>query len=198
MNMKKLLIIGAPILVIIAILLGLTAHSRQTGSVQIIFSLPDQDNITATLNDKPLAITSAQKTYQLRTGSYKLVVKKPNYKDFTANFTVAANDSLVITASMQRAVATTPTTATAAIQKDMTNTLGDAQITGVTFFYNNTWAFITASSDGNGAYIVAHYDDVYNTWQATVGPGTLFLQSQLSGLPTDVVNYMQNNNYVAD
>lgn len=196
--MQRRFILLIPVaLILIAGTIALLTRSSDTGNVQIMINTPDSDNITATLNSKSLELKGLQGTYELKTGDYNLKITKPNYKDFLTKFTITKGSNLVVNANMERKEATTAQGATNTLVSDLASTIGTFDIVSSQYFYSNTWAALVIAQDGNNAYIVAHYSDITNKWEATVGPGTFLSSSDLDGVPTDVQNYMFNNNYAS-
>lgn len=193
---KKFILLIPVALILIAATIGLFTRSSDTGNVQIMINTPDSDNITATLNSKSLELKGLQGTYELKTGDYSLKITKPNYKDFSTKFTITKGSNLVVNANMERRVATTTQQATDTLLSDLAPSEGTFQITESQYFHSNTWAFLGISANGNPGYLLAHYSDVTNKWEAAVGPGTLFYTSDLTGVPDDIQAYMINNHYV--
>lgn len=197
--MQRRFILLIPVaLILIAGTIALLTRSSDTGNVQIMINTPDSDNITATLNSKSLELKGLQGTYELKTGDYNLKITKPNYKDFSTKFTITKRSNLVVNANMERKDTTTTQQATDTLLSDLTSAKGAFEITQSQYFYNNTWAFLIISANGNPGYMVAHYSDITNKWEAVVGPGTLFYTSDLTGVPNEVQNYMINNHYVVE
>jgi hypothetical protein len=192
---KRILLLIPVALILIAAVVGLLTNTDKTGKVQIMISTPDADNITATLNSKSMELKGTQGTYELNTGDYNLKLTKPGYKDFSTKFTITKGSNVVVNALLQRKQATTTQDATTTLKSDLVASIGDFTITQSQFFYDNTWAFINMTQDGNPGYMVAHYSDVTNKWEITIGPGTLFFSEDLSGVPSDIQNYMINNHY---
>ena len=195
---RKFILLIPVALILIAASIGLLTRGDAKGDVQIMINTPDSDNITATLNSKSLELKGLQGTYELRTGDYNLNITKPNYKNFSAKFTVTKGSNLVVNANMERKEATTTQGATNTLVSDLASSVGAFVVKDSHYFYSNTWAFLVISDqDNNDAYLVAHFSDVTNKWEPTLGPGTFFFSADLSGIPADVVNYLQTNNYVA-
>lgn len=195
---RKFILLIPVALILIAATIGLLTRSSDTGNVQIMINTPDADNITATLNSKSLELKGLQGTYELKTGDYSLKITKPNYKDFSTKFTITKGSNLVVNANLQRKEATTTQQASDTLKSQLTATIGSFDITQSQYFYDNTWAFLNISQDGNPGYMVVHYSDVSDGWEITLGPGTLFYTSDLTGIPNDIQNYMINNHYAVE
>jgi hypothetical protein len=194
---RKFILLIPVALILIAATIGLLTRSNATGNVQISINTPDADNITATLNDESLKLKGLGGTYNLKPGTYNLKITKPGYKEFSTKFTIAKGSDISVNANMERKETTTAQGATNTLVSDLAASIGTFDIVTSQYFYTNTWAALVISQDGNNAYLIAHYSDVTNKWEAVVGPGTFLSSSDLDGVPTDVQNYMFNNNYAS-
>lgn len=192
---RKFILLIPVALILIAATIGLLTNTKKTGNVQIIINTPDSDNITATLNDKSLELKGLSGVYELKTGDYGLKLTKPGYKDFSAKFTITKGSDLVVNANMQRKESTTTQSASSSIVTDLASSVGAFEITDSHYFYDNTWALLNITQDNNPGILVAHFSDITNKWEGTLGPGTLFFTSDLSGIPDDIQTYMINNHY---
>lgn len=166
------------------------------GNVVITFNLPDTDNLQVALNNKSLPISGLSSNHQLRAGRYTLKATKTGYDTFNTSFTVKSGQQQLISITMQRPAVNSDQDK-AAMEKKLDQSFPNATITMAQFFYQNTWAFIKLQTpDGNNAMAIEQYDAKSQTWNTIQGPGTLFDQTILPNLPTDVQNYLLQNDYV--
>jgi hypothetical protein len=198
----KLALIAAVILVgmLIVALLGRTPIVQNNqGHITIIFNLPDQKDLAATLNQKPLKLTSLQGTYEVSAKKYTLDITKPGYKPFSSTFTVKDKGTTVVNVTMERSAPTaaSSTTPPKRIPQLTDDTLG-IHVVDAKYFYDQTWAFVTVQpqNEDNAGYGVAHYDDGLKDWVLTLGPGTSFNQDDVQDMPADIQQYMQDQGYL--
>jgi len=185
------LIIAIAVLVVVILL----THSKGPSTLQLNLNLPDYQNLSVKLNSQPLAISQAQTTENLKKGFYTLNISKPNYKNFSTQFTISDGQTVLVNAVLMRLINTAVVSWS---QISSANTLAPgATLVQATYFYQQTWAFLTITSNGEQGYAVVKYNDLSNQWQVVLGPGTYFTSAGVATLPTNVANFMNNNNYVA-
>jgi hypothetical protein len=188
-------IIGLVVAIIVLIVIILFTHSNKSGTLQLSLNLPDYQNLSVKLNNQKLAVDQLQSQDSLTKGSYTLNISKPNYKNFSEQFTIASGQTVLINVNLVRSINTAVNSWS---QIKSANILAPgATITQTVYFYQQTWAFLTIQLYGQQAFVVTKYDDSSSQWVAVLGPGTFFTSANVSSLPSDVVNYMNNNNYVA-
>lgn len=182
---------------ILALILMIAAigKSQTTGNLQIDFNTPDQTGLVATLNNKPFLISGLRASYELKAGNYHLVVNKPGYTAFATDFSVSHAKTTTVNVTLTRSFEPTLTTSDQIDIPDVT--ISNITIINTVYFYDKTWAFVKIrTADGNNAHVVVRYDDVGQKWEVMAGPGTIFSQTTLAGVPSDVVDYIQQNGYI--
>lgn len=187
-----------PIAIAILLFFGLHMATRK-GHVTIELQLPDLTSLSAKLDNKPLTLHAMNTTISTSPGKHTLNVSKTGYHMFATTFTVTVNQTTVVNIAMQL---TNPPSSSASssqhIQASLTQALNGFTIQKVVYFYDNTWAFVSvAASDGNNGILVASYSSKTDAWSVVLGPGTGFTASDVQGLPSNVVDYMKQNNYYA-
>lgn len=208
---RKLALVGIGIVILLVVvslplLFSRSRHHKQgsntdtmTGTVKLVLHPAAITNVTATLNNKPITLNTTTTNYTLKAGTYTLVVTKTGYNSFSQQFILGANHSLVININLRIDAPTptsTPSNTAPAAQTPIGTTIQDRQIIDTVYFANSTWAFVnTTRSDGAIAFFIIQYDGASQTWNTAFGPGTIFPQSNLSILPTDMQAYLQNNGY---
>jgi hypothetical protein len=198
-RMRPLLIICIVLLAaIVTLSFGLKAyHKHEYGTLQLVIQAPSAKNITATINGKPLTITSLQASYTLSTGKKVLRIDAPNYHPFSTSFTITGEATEAINASLVSAAPQDPTVALQQISTSLTSILPTGfYVQSATYFYGNTWTVaIINNSQNDSAIIVAQYASTQTAWKLLLGPGTLFPSTSLTGLPSQVVSYMNAQDY---
>jgi hypothetical protein len=204
-NRRIIFIILAVVLVAV-VGLSLFARSSNSGSplnpggkkgtVRVMFNLPDTSQLNVTLNDKPLKITGVDQTVTLSATKYSFKATRPGYNAFTTSFTLKDGAHLTLNVTMQRDQSKQDTLTTPEQIPSIDTTVANMSVTDVQYFYQKTWAFVTLQQDGNTAYAVVKYNPQSADWDVFSGPGTSFSSSSVQGAPSDVFNYMQQNEFL--
>lgn len=195
---RSLAIIGLIFAVILIAIVGIVLQRKSTsstGTVAINLNVPDQNYMKATLNGENFKITGQNDTYQLRPKDYTLVIEKTGYKKFQATFTVVKDQTVTITAKLERN-ATPAALNTTMVAADNTD-ISIGKILSSKYFYDNTWAVISVETDGgNSGIVVMNYNDASKRWYTILGPDTVFSTESMQAVPSDVSDYLNQNNYV--
>jgi hypothetical protein len=186
------------VLVCIVLIFALFAitnkQTPQTGTLSIQLNLPNEQGLHATLNNKSITVTKSASTYTLQDGSYNLVMTDLNYHRFSTELTIHAGQTTIVNANLERSI-------TANIagwdQLQGSSIYPGVTITQTNYFYQNTWAVLAIELYGSdNAIVVVHYNDTKGDWQFNAGPGTSFTLSSLKGVPSNVITFLENNNYI--
>lgn len=191
------------LLVLAALVIGLILIDRASndyGYAKIVFQLPDTQKLDVTINNKPLNVTGLEATYKLHAGSKKLIVTKPNYRQFLTNFAIDRGQTVFIDIVMQSTAPQVSSVATKQVEAALNGFLPQGfSIQRATYFYSNTWVVATVeASGGNTAVLVAKYVGSNNSWETVLGPGTLFSPKDLDKLPSNVAIYMNQQGYILE
>lgn len=171
--------------------------SSQRANVNIIFQLPDTNNIEATINGKSFIVSSLNATYTFHNGDKHLSITKNGYKPFSTDFTVEKGHDLVIVVSMQLKNPASDVKSSDQLEQSLSRNLPSGfTIKQVSYFYENTWAVALLSLDENSAILVAKRSLDNGLWQTVLGPGTSFGDSDVVNLPRDVNAFMYQRRYV--
>jgi hypothetical protein len=203
-NRRIIFIILAVVLVVIV---GLSLFVRSNnsgnpinpnskGTVRIIFNLADTSQLNVTLNNKPLKITDVDQTVTLDAAKYSFKATRPGYNAFTTTFTLQRSAHITLNITMQRDKSQQSALTTPSQIPSINTTVANMSVTDVQYFYQKTWAFVTLQQDGNTAYAVVKYNPQTTDWDVFSGPGTIFSSSDMQDAPSDVFNYMQQNDFL--
>jgi hypothetical protein len=190
------MIITVVIVVILAAILATiyTNVNNRRGELDVILQLQDTNGLSLKIDGQEQTVTDTQPVYALKPGDHTISISKSGYKDFSADFTIKNKETITINATMTRTEAGTPEVSSKAI---VNVDIPGSTITESHYFYQKTWAVIhLRSPDGNTAWVVYRYDDDSSAWIAEAGPGTVFEQESLDGLPQSVVDFLTENNLV--
>lgn len=190
MTPKKIAVIA--VLAIIAIIAAIfLAKPGASGTVKIVNANTVSDS-TIRFNDKelkPLAGTASD--YSLAPGDYTLKVTASGYTPFSTHFTVHKGDTLTVNVTLKPK--SDPTIKSIGQIVFPPSTPSNMSVVNTVYFYNKTWAIVTIKTpDGNEGVIVAQYSASNSVWNVVLGPGTLFLQSDVQSLPSDVAKNMES------
>ncbi len=198
---RKIIILVVVIVVFIgAVSLIISSLANHYGDVTLSFSLPDTKGLEASINGKPLKISSLRATYKIPDGAENLVVIKPNYQQFTTSFNLEKGQTVYISVAMQSTAPQSSTVATSQVQAALTGLLPQGfSIQQTAYFYGNTWvvAFVQTNY-GDPAVLVAEYVGSSNTWKIVLGPGTVFTPSDLTNVPSAVSTYLSQQGFVLE
>jgi hypothetical protein len=199
--MNKLRLIVVLVIVLVLALVGLSLTNRhkaakaQTQAVTIHVNIADTTGLATKLDGHDTQMDSTDTVLHLKAGHHSLELDKLGYYQFTTDFTVVQGQPVTINAIMRRSVDSTINSASQI--EGLAEAAPNSKLTNIVYFYDKTWAVVTVNSNGNSGTLVVYFDDSAQNWKIILGPGTLFSNTSMGGLPNDVVTYMQNNNLIA-
>jgi hypothetical protein len=170
---------------------------KQQGKITILYNLPSTQGVSVLFNNKSATQTSSNSssaTYSLAPGSYDLTVSDAGYNQFTANFSLHDNQTIIIDAHLQ--LAANPTINSIQQIHIPGPTVPGVSILNTVYFYGQTWAAVTVQVNGSRAVLVAQYSPASQSWDTVLGPGTSFDQGDTQNLPAQISDYLTTNNYV--
>ena len=186
------------IIILVGVVVLINHLDNQYGYANIDFSLPDIQNLHATINGKPLDVTGLTNLYKLHSGSEKLVVNKPEYKQLETSFSLGTNQTVYVDVPMISVAPQSSVIATGQLQTTLLGFLPQGfTINQTTFFYDNSWVVAVAQTTKNDmAILVAKYVGGDKSWDVVLGPGTVFFPTDLVNLPSGVALYLSQQHHV--
>jgi hypothetical protein len=175
----------------------LVAHRKSpTGTLDVVLNLPDTSGAKVTLDTTDLKISGLRPAYTVAAGTHHISVTKPGYRDFGADFSVTRGSAVTVNVTMPRTVAVPTGSLDGRVASGIN--LPGLTISDSHYFYGNSWAVVKVqTTDGNIGFVIARYDDASAAWQSVRGPGTRFQSSDLSDVPTEVVQYLRGANLIS-
>lgn len=190
---KQFILIAAAVFVALAVATGFLANRPEPhGTVTVTTNLADNDGLVVTYNDTR---AGNGETHTLAPGSYTVKVEKAGYTPFSTKFTLRANDELIVNAQLRPAsIPTVNSLQDIGIAEDFD--IGGATITNREYFYDQTWAVLTVSYQGERDAVVVQYDVENHTWHTVAGPAIFFTADEIAAYPPLIQNYLTDNNFV--